>query len=76
VLKVGQTVQVRVVSVEPARQRIALSRLDARGAVLGSDDSVDGGVIDDALRQNTPKPLATNLGSLFKRALQKPQQGP
>jgi small subunit ribosomal protein S1 len=74
VFKVGDSVQVRVVSVEPARQRIALSRLDARGALLGSDDSVEGTVIDEALKKSAQKPLSTNLGNLFKKALKPPPQ--
>ncbi|MBK7877313.1 MAG: S1 RNA-binding domain-containing protein [Planctomycetes bacterium] len=71
--KVGDKVQVRVIAVEPDRQRISLSRMDARGALLGSDDSVDGTVIDQALRQNSGQPLKTNLGNLFKRAMKPPQ---
>jgi ribosomal protein S1 len=73
VLKAGQELSVRIVSVEPARQRLALSRLDARGAVLGSDEAVDAAVIDEALQQNVQKPIGTNLGNLFKSALKKPQ---
>lgn len=70
--KVGDKVQVRVLAVEPNRQRISLSRLDSRGALLGSDDSVDGTVIDQAL-QNSGAPLQTILGNLFKRAMKPPQ---
>jgi small subunit ribosomal protein S1 len=73
VFKVGDKVQVRVLAVEPARQRIALSRLDSRGALLGSEDSVEGSVIDEALKKSVQKPLSTNLGSLFKKALKPPQ---
>lgn len=70
--KAGDKVQVRVIAVEPERQRISLSRLDARGALIGSDDSVEGPVIDQALRDNAAKPLATNLGNLFKKAMRPP----
>jgi small subunit ribosomal protein S1 len=73
VLKAGQEISVRILSVEPARQRLSLSRLDARGAVLGSDEAVDAAVIDEALQQNVPKSIGTNLGNLFKSALKKPQ---
>jgi small subunit ribosomal protein S1 len=72
VLKAGQELSVRILSVEPARQRLSLSRLDARGAVLGSDEAVDAAVIDEALQQNVQKPIGTNLGNLFKSALKKP----
>lgn len=69
VVKPGQKVAVRVVSVEPARARIALSRLDPRGALIGSEDSVDTSVIDTAMKAADNKPISTNLGSLFKKAL-------
>ena len=72
VLKVGQDVAVRIVTVEPARQRLSLSRLDARGALIGSEDSVDTAVIDEALaRTQLTKPAGTNLGSLFRKAMDK-----
>ena len=69
----GQELSVRILGVEPARQRLALSRLDARGAVLGSEEAVDAAVIDEALQQNVQKPIGTNLGNLFKSALKKPK---
>jgi len=69
-VKPGDKLAVRIVSIEPSRSRIALSRLDPRGALIGSEDSVDSNVIDEAMKQATPKkPLGTNLGSLFKKAL-------
>jgi ribosomal protein S1 len=76
VLKVAQEISVRIVSIDAARQRLSLSRLDARGAVIGSEDSVDTAVIDEALaRTQTNTPQGTNLGSLFRKALdqQKPK---
>lgn len=69
VLSAGQDVTVRVISVEPATKRIALSRLDERGAVLGSNDSVETGEIDRVLRESSAGPRGTNLGNLFKKAL-------
>jgi small subunit ribosomal protein S1 len=75
VVKVGQDVSVRIVAVEPGRQRISLSRLDSRGAVLGSDEAVDSSVIDEAMQKNVSKPIGTNLGNLFKSAFKKPGQG-
>jgi hypothetical protein len=68
-------VSVRIVAVEPGRQRISLSRLDSRGAVLGSDEAVDSSVIDEAMQKNVSKPIGTNLGNLFKSAFKKPGQG-
>jgi len=67
VVKPGQKLTVRVVSVEPARARIALSRMDPRGAMIGSEDSVDTNVIDTAMKEARGAPLATNLGNLFKK---------
>jgi len=71
VVKPGQQIQVRIVAVEPGRSRISLSRLDPRGAVLGSEDSVEASVIDEAMKKSSSEPIGTNLGSLFKRALDK-----
>lgn len=74
VVKAGQEISVRIVAVEPGRQRMSLSRLDTRGAVLGSDEAVDSSVIDEAMQKNVSKPIGTNLGNLFKSALKKPEQ--
>jgi ribosomal protein S1 len=68
-VKVGETFPVRVLAVDPAQERISLSRLDTRGAILGSEESVDAGAIEDMLDAHAERPLSTNLGSLFKRAL-------
>lgn len=67
-VKPGQELTVRIVAVEPGRSRISLSRLDARGAILGSEESVDASVIDEALRTQSSKPLGTSLGALFAKA--------
>ncbi|HVS18131.1 MAG TPA: S1 RNA-binding domain-containing protein, partial [Planctomycetota bacterium] len=67
VLSAGQELTVRVVSVEPGAKRIALSRLDERGAVLGSADSVESSEIDRVLREADSGPRGTNLGNLFKK---------
>jgi ribosomal protein S1 len=69
VVKPGQELAVRIVSIEPSRSRISLSRLDARGALIGSEDSVETSVIDEAMQKSPAKPIGTNLGSLFKKAL-------
>jgi hypothetical protein len=49
--------------------------MDPRGAMIGSDDSVDTNVIDEAMRAAAPKPMGTNLGNLFKKAMKPPQGG-
>jgi len=73
-VKPGQELAVRIAAVEPERQRLSLSRLDARGAVLGSEESVDAKEIDQALATQQPKRAGTNLGALLGKALK--QQPP
>lgn len=68
-VKEGEEVTVRISAIEPGARRISLSRLDARGAVLGSDEAVDSSEIDDALAKPGEQGLSTNLGALFKKAL-------
>ena len=58
---------------KPGSQRIGLSRLDARGAMIGSEDAVDNSDIQAALNQSS-SPAGTNLGDLFKKALEKKQK--
>jgi predicted RNA-binding protein with RPS1 domain len=72
VLKAGQEIAVRVSAVEPERQRLSLSRLDTRGAVLGSEESVDAREIDQALQTQEPRKVGTNLGALLGKALRQP----
>jgi small subunit ribosomal protein S1 len=72
VLSVGQELSVRILAIEPARQRISLTRLDPRGAVIGSEDAVESSVIEDVIQrtnQTGQSGAGTNLGRLFKRAL-------
>ena len=72
VAKVGEEWTVRVVSIDRFAGRLGLSRLDSRGAIIGSEDSVEAGVIDEVLeKSNQQQTLGTNLGDLFKQALQK-----
>jgi len=68
-VKVGETITVRVAAIEASKRRISLSRLDPRGAVLGSEEAVEASVIDEALQKNAAVPARTNLGNLFKKAL-------
>jgi ribosomal protein S1 len=69
--KVGDEVDVRISQIDAGKQRISLSRLDSRGALLGSEESVDAKEIDNALQQAAPRQLGTNLGALFQK-LKKP----
>ena len=74
-VKVGEKLTVRVVSIDPAQRRLSLSRLDPRGAVLGSEEAVDANVIDEAIVKNASQPAKTNLGSLFKKAMGEKPKG-
>lgn len=69
VLAVGQVVSVRVLAIDLSQGRISLSRLDSRGAILGSDEAVEADVIDDVLARSSGQGISTNLGDLFKKAL-------
>ena len=69
-VKVGQQFSVRIQSVDRGAERISLSRLDSRGAVIGSEDSVEADVIDNVL-DSSKGSIGTNLGALFKKALEK-----
>jgi ribosomal protein S1 len=71
VLSVGQELPVRVLSVDPAQRRISLSRLDERGAVLGSEDAAEGPVVDEVIERTSANRAATNLGSLMREALER-----
>jgi len=68
-VSVGQEFEVRVQSVDPVKHRISLTRMDSRGAVLGSEDAVDQVEIQRILARPDEAPKGTNLGSLFKQAL-------
>ncbi|MCP3917768.1 MAG: S1 RNA-binding domain-containing protein [bacterium] len=75
VLKVGEEVTVRIQAIDESARRISLSRLDPRGALLGSDEAVESDVIDEVLdRSRDQAALGTNLGSLFKKALDDKKQ--
>ena len=69
VMKEEQQISVRVISVDSSARRIALSRLDDRGALLGSEEAADGDTIDAVVRDSSANQATTNLGSLFKKAL-------
>lgn len=68
-LEIGQELSVRVQEVDSFARRISLSRLDSRGALLGSEEAADVGEIDAVLRDGQSRNLGTNLGNLFKKAM-------
>lgn len=72
VVKVGEELDLRVISCDSKQKRISLSRTDSRGARLGSEDAAEAGAIDDLLRQGQNRPeVSTNLGKLFQAAFEK-----
>jgi ribosomal protein S1 len=73
VLSAGQEISVRVLSVDADKRRISLSRLDERGAVLGSEEAVDSADLGRVMGETQRPALSTNLGNLFKKAM---DQGP
>lgn len=73
-VKVGDELAVRITALDAPGQRISLSRLDSRGSLLGSDESVDTGTINSALEGGV-KSLGTNLGALLRKARDGKQPG-
>jgi ribosomal protein S1 len=69
VVRVGEQLAVRVLAVDPSARRISLSRLDERGALLGSEEAADGETIEQVVRAGDAQRATTNLGSLFRKAL-------
>ena len=70
VVSIGEELTVRVTAIERSAGRMSLSRLDSRGAVLGSEEAVDASVIDNVLAKPAEGSLGTSLGSLFRKALE------
>ncbi len=74
VLSLGEELSVRISGLDLGAKRISLSRLDSRGAVIGSEESVDGAEIDQALASPDSGGLSTSLGDLFKKAMKDSQK--
>jgi len=72
-VKPGEELSVRIQAIDPSARRLSLSRLDARGAVIGSEDAIDEGELSRVLDSSPAAPLGTNLGALFKKALEERQ---
>jgi len=70
VVSEGDTIPVRVLSIDVHGRRISLSRLDEHGALLGSEEAADAGAIRDVVDSSQAGGLGTNLGNLFKKALE------
>jgi ribosomal protein S1 len=70
-VKVGQSVKVRVVGVEPGKKRISLSMLSDRGHVIGSEDDIGSADLDPFLSKGQSGSSGTNLGALLREAMAK-----
>jgi small subunit ribosomal protein S1 len=77
VAKVGDAFPVRVLSVDPHARRISLSRMDEHGALLGTEEAADAGAVREVIQgsQQQSAGLGTNLGDLFRKALQGGDEG-
>lgn len=69
-VKQGESFPVRVLSVDVHAQRISLSRLDEHGALLGTEEAADAGAVREMIQGSQQGKLGTNLGDLFKKAMQ------
>ena len=67
---IGESFPVRVLAVDVSARRISLSKLDEHGSLLGSEDAADAGAVREMLKDTQSQSLGTNLGSLFKKALE------
>jgi ribosomal protein S1 len=70
-VKVGDTVTVRVVNVDPKARRIGLSRLTDRGHLIGSDDDLGNEERARYVERGTGSSAGTNLGNLLREAMAK-----
>ncbi len=67
--KLGQEIDVRISAIDPITRRIGLSRLDNRGALIGSEEAAGAAEADRVVRESSQQNVGTNLGALFKKAL-------
>lgn len=69
---IGEEVSVRVTDVDGPAHRISLSRLDASGALLGSDEAADVDAVRETLDGSAAgAPRGLNLGDMLKKAMEK-----
>lgn len=69
VVSVGEELTVRITEVDEIGRRLSLSRLDASGALLGSDEATDTDAVRKTLESNEASPKGLDLGALLKRAM-------
>ncbi len=69
-VQAGEEISVRVVEVDESGKRLSLSRLDASGALLGSDEAADVDAVRETLAEGSEAPQGLDLGALLKRAME------
>ena len=69
-VEVGEEISIRVIEVDEHGQRMSLSRLDASGALLGSDEAADVDAVRETLEGGEDAPQGLDLGALLKRAME------
>ena len=69
VVSVGEELTVRITEIDEIGRRLSLSRLDASGALLGSDEATDTDAVKKTLEENEATPKGLDLGALLRRAM-------
>lgn len=69
VVTVGEELTVRITEVDEIGRRLSLSRLDASGALLGSDEATDIDAVKKTLEGNASAPSGLDIGALLRRAM-------
>jgi ribosomal protein S1 len=69
VVSVGEELTVRITEIDEIGRRLSLSRLDASGALLGSDEATDIDAVKKTLEDNVSAPRGLDIGDLLRRAM-------
>jgi 4-hydroxy-3-methylbut-2-enyl diphosphate reductase len=69
VVSVGEELTVRITEIDEIGRRLSLSRLDASGALLGSDEATDTDAVKKTLEDNVSAPRGLDVGALLRRAM-------
>ena len=69
VVSVGEELTVRITEIDEIGRRLSLSRLDASGALLGSDEATDIDAVKKTLEDNVSTPRGLDVGALLRRAM-------
>jgi small subunit ribosomal protein S1 len=70
VARKGQTLPVRIVSIDIEAERMSLSRMHRSGALIQPDEVLEASEVAELESAQETAPVQTNLGSLLKQALQ------